>query len=173
MDETCGKCGNKLGGFMGARAVHPNLLNKYKSKYPDIPDSLCEACFERIKQESIKKEAEKEKTAKEAHLSFPVSTLPIIPPGYSEIGIVTGHVALGTGVMSEFLSAFTDLVGAQSETYNNKIMEAEKACMWKLRQNAYDMGAGMIVGVHITYTELTSGKGMLMVCMSGTALKKD
>ena len=41
----------------------------------------------------------------------------------------------------------------------------------KIQKNASKINADAIVGVHVSYTELTAGHGMVMVCMSGTAIK--
>jgi uncharacterized protein YbjQ (UPF0145 family) len=53
------------------------------------------------------------------------------------------------------------------------MVEAENACTTILRKNAHTVGADAVIGIHTTYTELTSGHGMLLVCMSGTGVKRD
>jgi len=40
-----------------------------------------------------------------------------------------------------------------------------------LRLSAAQIGATAVIGTDIDYSEVGGGKGMLMVCMSGTAIK--
>lgn len=91
---------------------------------------------------------------------------------YEYLGFISAHVALGTGPFSQIFSWFSDLFGRKSETYNVKIKAAEKACLQEMRNNASAVGAEMVVGLTTTYTELTRGSGQLLVCMTGTAVKK-
>ena len=91
---------------------------------------------------------------------------------YEYIGFISAHVALGTGPFSQIFSWFSDLFGRKSETYNVKVKTAEKACLQEIKNNASVVGAEMVIGVTTTYTELTRGSGQLLVCMTGTAVKK-
>ncbi len=43
-------------------------------------------------------------------------------------------------------------------------------CLNILRKKAIELGANAIVAVDIDYAEVGGGKGMLMVCMAGTAI---
>jgi uncharacterized protein YbjQ (UPF0145 family) len=89
---------------------------------------------------------------------------------YNVLGMVSAQSTTGTGVFSEITSAFTDLLGTQSQTYNNKIKGGEDLCANILRQKALEMGAHAIIGADIDYAEVGGAKGMLMVCMTGTAV---
>lgn len=105
--------------------------------------------------------------------NIPVLTVSCISDeSYEYIGFVSAHVALGTGPFSQIFSWFSDLFGRKSETYNVKVKAAEKACLLEIRNNASSLGAHMIVGLTTTYTELTRGSGQILVCMTGTAVKK-
>lgn len=86
------------------------------------------------------------------------------------LGLVTGQSVTGTGVFSEFASAWTDLFGAQSNAYNQKIAGGEKICQTQLRLKCVEMGGNVILAVDIDYAEVGGDKGMLMVCMTGTAM---
>jgi uncharacterized protein YbjQ (UPF0145 family) len=90
---------------------------------------------------------------------------------YKIKGMVTGQSTTGTGVISEFASGFTDFFGMQSGRHNDKIRAGEELCAYQLKMKAFNMGADAIVGVDIDYAELGGGKGMIMVCMSGTAVE--
>jgi hypothetical protein len=67
-------------------------------------------------------------------------------------------------------SGFTDLIGAQSGTYNKKLADGEKLCQSQIKIKTLELGGNAIVGVDIDYSEVGGGKGMLMVCMAGTAI---
>lgn len=85
--------------------------------------------------------------------------------------IVTGQSTTGTGVVSELTSSFTDLFGIQSNRYNNKIKAGETLCASQIRKQALDLGGNAIIATDIDYAELGAEKGMIMVCMAGTAVK--
>jgi uncharacterized protein YbjQ (UPF0145 family) len=86
------------------------------------------------------------------------------------LGLVTGQSVTGTGVFSEFASAWTDFFGAQSNAYNQKIAGGEKICQTQLRLKCVEMGGNAILATDIDYAEVGGLKGMLMVCMTGTAV---
>lgn len=176
---ACEICSRKIGGF-GATPANPTVLASQKEKWPDIPENICDSCLVALLKKKKIEEGDsapiepiyyEDVESKIAHIT--TTTLPVIPEGYTQIGIVTSHVALGTGPISKNVSAVTDFFGKQSETYSKKMIEAECACHIKLKRNALEMGADGVVNVNITYTELTEGHGMLLVCMVGTAVKKD
>ena len=87
------------------------------------------------------------------------------------VGMVTGQSITGTGIISEIASSFTDLFGMQSGKFGNKIKEGENICKAQLRLAAAHLGACAVIATDIDYSEVGGGKGMLMVCMSGTAIK--
>ena len=89
---------------------------------------------------------------------------------FTPLGLVTGQSVTGTGVFSEFASSWTDFFGAQSNAYNKKIAGGETICQTQLRLKCIEMGGNAILAVDIDYAEVGGGKGMLMVCMTGTAV---
>jgi uncharacterized protein YbjQ (UPF0145 family) len=89
---------------------------------------------------------------------------------YEVVGIVTGQSTTGTGVLSEFSSSFTDLLGLQSNRYNQKLKNGEELCFTQIRKQALNMGANAVIALDIDYSEVGGDKGMLMVCMAGTAI---
>jgi len=49
--------------------------------------------------------------------------------------------------------------------------DAERLCKVGLISKALEMNADAIIGIDIDYQEVGGGKGILMVCMTGTAVK--
>lgn len=90
---------------------------------------------------------------------------------YEVLTMVTGQSTTGTGVVSEFLSSWTDLFGAQSGAYNQKLRNGEILCFQQVRKQALDLGANAVIATDIDYSEVGGDKGMLMVCMAGTAVR--
>jgi len=90
---------------------------------------------------------------------------------YEALNIVSGQSTTGTGVISEFTSAFTDLVGAQSSRYNKKLKEGEILCLQQMKMQTLSLGGNAIIACDLDYNELGSSKGMIMVCAAGTAVK--
>jgi len=90
---------------------------------------------------------------------------------YKTIEIVSAQVVSGTGMISEIASNWTDFFGLDSGIYNKKIKDAEDRCKSILRIQTINLGGNAILGTDIDYSEAGGGKGMLMVCMAGTAVK--
>jgi len=91
--------------------------------------------------------------------------------GLHAIGIVTAQSTTGTGIWSDFTSFFTDTFGAQSTVYNEKIAAGERLCTETVRMKALNVNANAILGADIDYAEVGGDKAMLMVCMTGTAVR--
>jgi uncharacterized protein YbjQ (UPF0145 family) len=81
-----------------------------------------------------------------------------------------GQSVTGTGVFAEFTSSWTDFFGAQSNAYNQKIAAGEMICQTQLRLKCVELGGNAILAIDIDYAEVGGLKGMLMVCMTGTAV---
>lgn len=89
---------------------------------------------------------------------------------YEVLGVVTAQSVTGTGIFSEVSMSVSDLLGKESESMNNKIKDAENICLARLRQEATIMGGNAIVGLNLTYAEMGSLRGMIMICCTGTAV---
>lgn len=90
---------------------------------------------------------------------------------YEILSMVTGQSTTGTGVISEFSSSFTDLFGRQSGHLNKKLKSGEDLCFAQLRKQTLDIGGNAVIATDIDYSEVGGNKGILMVCMGGTAIK--
>lgn len=90
---------------------------------------------------------------------------------YDVIGMVTGQSTTGTGVISELTSSFTDFFGTQSGRFNRKLKDGEDLCFAQLRKQALESGGNAVIAASVNHSEVGGGKGMLMVCMAGTAIR--
>lgn len=90
---------------------------------------------------------------------------------YNSLEIVSAQSVIGTGVITEIASNWTDFFGLESSRYNEKLKNGEENCKRILRYSTLKMGGNAVLGTDIDYSEAGAGKGMLMVCMAGTAVK--
>ena len=138
--------------------------------------AACNKCGDDVNSEA-RKQLYDESLALKAGLKRLLPRIPIIslqsPMGwtYEVLGIVTGQTVTGTGVFSDVASAFTDLFGTQSGTYNAKLREGENLCKAQLRGQTVELGGNAVLGVDIDYAEVGGQRAMLMVCMTGTAVR--
>lgn len=85
------------------------------------------------------------------------------------VGIVTGEAIMGANIVRDLFASITDIVGGRSGAYENKLKEAREVAFDEMRATASRMGANAIVGIDIDYEVIR--EGMLMVAVSGTAVK--
>lgn len=90
---------------------------------------------------------------------------------YKSLNMVSAQTVSGTGILSEMSSSWNDLVGGNSNTLSAKIRDGEQSCRDQLRYNAALIGGNAVIGTDIDYAEVGGNRGMIMVCMAGTAIK--
>lgn len=87
------------------------------------------------------------------------------------LGIVTADVIIGANIFSDIFASVRDIVGGRSATYEKKFAEGKVMAIKELEDEAQRLGANAIVGIDFDF-ETIGGKGsMLMISVSGTAVK--
>ena len=86
-------------------------------------------------------------------------------------GIVFGEVVSGVNFVKDMFSSITDIFGGRSSTYENELEEARAKAIAEMSGRAERLGADAVVGVDVDYEVLGKENGMLMVSVSGTAVK--
>lgn len=183
--EICPNCGAKIKSTL----LTDNLLlseGKVKliNRFTDNKSTgFCQKCSSDLLEEGAKViRVEKELLKKNLKLKFEelnivIQKVPIItlhnPKDwkYETLEIVSAQSVTGTGVFSEIASNWTDFFGMDSKIYNEKLKSGEDKCKNQLRAQTIKLGGNAILGTDIDYSEAGAGKGMLMVCMAGTAIK--
>lgn len=84
-------------------------------------------------------------------------------------GLVTGEAIIGTNIMKDFLAGITDIIGGRSNAYEKSLQEAKEIAQKEMIEQAEALGCNAIIGIDIDYE--TVREGMLMVSLSGTAVK--
>lgn len=174
----CQNCGTKLKGRILSSVT---LLSANKTKiineYHDKKSSSYCSKYGRDLYSKYQSEVIKERNQVSSKIQTLIESIPVVSThlplnwDYDIIGMVTGQSTTGTGVISEFTSSFTDLFGAQSGRFNKKLKAGEDMCFTQLRKQTLDLGGNAIIAADIDYSEVGGDKGMLMVCMGGTAIK--
>jgi uncharacterized protein YbjQ (UPF0145 family) len=90
---------------------------------------------------------------------------------HTYLGIVTGEAILGAHLFKDLFAGIRDIVGGRSGTYEKTLGEARAMALDELAQAAAEKGANAVVGIDLDYEVLGQANGMLMVTVSGTAVK--
>ncbi|MDC9822389.1 heavy metal-binding domain-containing protein [Devosia sp. ZB163] len=102
-----------------------------------------------------------------------ISTTPTLEgrPIRDYLGIVTGEVIVGANIFRDLFAGIRDIVGGRAGAYESALREARHTAFEDLREEARRLGADAVVGVDIDYEVVGQGGSMLMVSVSGTAVR--
>ena len=87
------------------------------------------------------------------------------------LGVVNGEAIIGANIFRDLFSSVRDMVGGRAGGYERALSGARDAAMQDMIEAAREMGANGIVGIDFDYEVLGEANGMMMVAVSGTALK--
>jgi len=89
----------------------------------------------------------------------------------SYLGIVVGEAGMGANIFKDIFATIRDIVGGRSGAYEDELTKARKIGFMELEQEARSIGANAVIGVDIDYEVVGKGGSMLMVSISGTAVR--
>jgi uncharacterized protein YbjQ (UPF0145 family) len=87
------------------------------------------------------------------------------------VGLVNGEAIIGANIFRDMFSSVRDVVGGRAGGYERALAGARDAALEEAKAAAREMGANGIVGIDFDYEVLGETNGMMMVCVSGTAVK--
>ena len=87
------------------------------------------------------------------------------------LGIVTGEAILGANMFRDLFAGIRDIVGGRSASYEKELRRAREVAFEEIEDAAGKLGANAVIGVDIDYEVLGEKNGMLMVSVSGTAVR--
>ncbi|MEM1270007.1 MAG: heavy metal-binding domain-containing protein [Bacteroidota bacterium] len=87
------------------------------------------------------------------------------------LGLVVGEAVLGANVFKDMFAGLRDIVGGRSGSYERELRKARRIAIEEMEDEAHSLGANAIVGVDIDYEVLGETNGMMMVSVSGTAVR--
>ena len=73
--------------------------------------------------------------------------------------------------VKDFAAGLTNFFGGRSNTYEDELLRAREDAMRELEQRAARLYADAVVGIDVDYEVLGANNGMLMVTVSGTAVR--
>ena len=102
-----------------------------------------------------------------------ISTTPTLEgrPVREYLGIVTGEVIVGANIFKDLFAGIRDIVGGRAGAYEGALRDARRQAYDELAYEADRMGADAVVGVDLDYEVVGANGAMLMVSISGTAVK--
>ena len=87
------------------------------------------------------------------------------------LDIVVGEAILGANIIKDIFGAVRDFVGGRSAAYEQEMAKAREIAFSEMENKAKLLGADGIVGIDIDDEVIGSKGSMMMVCVSGTAVK--
>ncbi len=87
------------------------------------------------------------------------------------LGVVNGEAIIGANIFRDLFSSVRDVVGGRAGGYERALSGAREAAVDDMMAAARELGADGIVGLDFDYEVLGEANGMMMVCVSGTAVK--
>lgn len=88
-------------------------------------------------------------------------------------GIVTGEAILGANIFRDLFAGVRDIIGGRSGAYETELRKAKAIAIAEMTDEAAALGATAVIGVDLDYEVLGADGGMLMVAVSGTAVRHE
>ena len=87
------------------------------------------------------------------------------------LGIVNGEAIIGANIFRDMFASIRDVVGGRAGGYERALAGAREAALDEMKEAAKALGANGIIGIDFDYEVLGETNGMMMVTVSGTAVK--
>jgi uncharacterized protein YbjQ (UPF0145 family) len=87
------------------------------------------------------------------------------------LGVVTSQTIIGANFFKDILAGLRDFFGGRSGAYEKVLDQAREFAITEMMKRAKSMGADAIVGINLGYETVGTHGSMLMVTVSGTAVK--
>ncbi|RRD57617.1 YbjQ family protein [Comamonadaceae bacterium OH2545_COT-014] len=87
------------------------------------------------------------------------------------LGLVNGEAVIGANIFRDMFSSVRDVVGGRAGGYERALSGARQAALEDMKDTARQMGANGIVGIDFDYEVLGETNGMMLVSVTGTAVR--
>lgn len=87
------------------------------------------------------------------------------------LGIVTGQAVAGVNIFRDLFAGIRDVIGGRAGGYEKVLAQAKDQAMADLIATATELGANAVIGIDIDYQTVGEKQSMLMVVVSGTAVR--
>ena len=85
------------------------------------------------------------------------------------LGVVSGEIVIGTGLISDFKAGISDLLGIESQKYSHKIKQAKQVALYDMIEESIGRGGNAIIG--ISYGYVVFAGNMIGISVSGTSVR--
>jgi uncharacterized protein YbjQ (UPF0145 family) len=102
-----------------------------------------------------------------------ISTTPTLEgrPIREYLGLVTGEVIVGANIFKDLFAGIRDIVGGRAGAYEGALRDARREAYNELAYEAERLGADAVVAVDLDYEVVGANGSMLMVSITGTAVR--
>jgi len=87
------------------------------------------------------------------------------------LGLVAGEAIMGANIFRDMFAGIRDIVGGRSGAYEDVLRGGREQAISELVDEARALGADAVIGVSVGYAAVGSNDSMLMVAVTGTAVK--
>ncbi len=87
------------------------------------------------------------------------------------LGVVNGEAIIGANLFKDLFASIRNVVGGRAGAYERTLADARRIAIEEMQAEAVRLGANAIIGIDVDYEVLGTDNGMLMVCVSGTAVQ--
>jgi uncharacterized protein YbjQ (UPF0145 family) len=87
------------------------------------------------------------------------------------LGVVSSQAFIGSNFFKDILAGLRDMFISRRSTYEKILEDAKHHAMQELIFKARSKGANAIVGVQLAYETVGNNNSMLMVSITGTAVR--
>jgi len=87
------------------------------------------------------------------------------------LGLVVGEVIIGANIFKDLFAGIRDIVGGRAGAYESAMRDARAEAIADLEEEARRLGADAVIGVDLDYEVVGQNGSMLMVSVSGTAVR--
>ncbi len=87
------------------------------------------------------------------------------------LGIVSGEAIVGASFFQDMVASMRDMAGGRSEAWETVMEETRRVALAELERHAAACKADAVVGIQFSHSAMPSSVSMLMVAVSGTAVK--
>ncbi|MFZ4688478.1 MAG: YbjQ family protein [Polymorphobacter sp.] len=87
------------------------------------------------------------------------------------LGLVSGEAVMGANIFRDLFAGIRDIVGGRSGSYENVLRGGRDQALSEIIEEGQRLGADAIVGIAIDYEAIGASDSMMMVVVTGTAVK--
>lgn len=87
------------------------------------------------------------------------------------LGVVNDEAIIGANLFKDLFASIRNVVGGRAGAYERTLADARRIAIEEMQAEAGRLGANAIIGIDVDYEVLGADNGMLMVCVSGTAVQ--